>query len=358
MYHAVTRVDGRLVREPVGHNRKNAERALTKIQGQVDEDNYEPPRPVTFGQWADTFLESLRRRPTTKATYAVTLTYARAVFGIKKIRKLRASDVRAFLEHVERSNRSREKPRDVSSATLAKHLRQLAVCLEAAKVEGLIAENPVQQLHSSAKPKADERPPSYFTDDELPRLWPELFLREPYLYAAKLAATTGMRFGEIAGLRLADIDLLNGELQLRRQWTAGEEVDTTKGGKPRTIDLVPAASTILGTWLHAERRGIEAGLLFERESGGHLSNDEARDLLYAAMKRAGIPRVGDAGGKCDWHSFRHTFARIALENGALIQWVQGQLGHSSSKLTTDLYGRWSREAQKREAKRLDNAFAV
>ena len=357
MYHVVSRVDGRLVRDAVGRNRKVAERALTKVQHEIDEDVYEPPRPVTFDEWADTFLASLRRRETTSDTYASTFKYAREVFGQRRLRKLTAADVRAFMAHIEGVYRERHpKRKTISDATLSKHLRHLATCLEAARVEGLISENPVRRLPSSAKPKPRTKDASYFTDDELARLWPELSEREPYLYAAKLAATTGMRFGEIAGLRLADVQMLHDEIQLQRQWTAGKEVDTTKGGKPRTVDLVPGAVGVLEAWL--ERRGIEEGLLFEREVGGHLSNEEARGLLYGAMKRAGIPRVGEAGGTRDWHSFRHTFARIALESGALIQWVQGQLGHSSTKLTTDLYGRWSREAQKREAKRLDGAFAI
>jgi len=357
MYHVVSRVDGRLVREPVGHNRKAAERALTKIQAQIDEDAYEAPLPVKFEEWADTFLASLRGRSTTGDAYASSLRYACAVFGEKKIRKLTAADLRRLMSHIEEVYRERHPRRGtISGSTLAKHLRHVSACLEAARVEGLITENPVRRLHSSVRPKTHERAPSYFTDEELARIWPELAHREVYLYAAKLATTTGMRFGEIAGLRLSDVRLLEGEIQLRRQWTAGAEVDTTKGGKPRVIDLVPAARTILEQWLHV--RGIDEGRLFEREVGGHLSNDEARDLLYAAMKRAGIPRIGESGGKRDWHSFRHTFARIALENGALIQWVQGQLGHSSTRLTTDLYGRWSRAAQKREAARLKGAFAV
>jgi integrase len=354
LYYSVTRVDGKLVREPIGHNRRNAERELTKVQAAVNEDTYEPPSPVTFDQWADQFLAGLRRRPTTHRQYAVTLNYARAVFGPKKLRKLTAADVRALLEHVEEANRKRK--RKTSQATLAKHLRQLSTCLEAARVEGLLPVNPVRRMHSSSKPKAATKPPSYFTDDELPRLWPELAHREPYLFAAKLAVTTGMRFGEVSGLHLSDLHLLDGEIHLRRQWTAGAEVDTTKSGKPRTVDLVPQAQQVLADWLRV--RGPDEGLLFEREVGGNLDNDEGRDLLYAAMKRAGIARVGEQGGKRDWHSLRHTFARVVLENGALVQWVQGQLGHSSAKLTTDLYGRWSRSAQKREAEAQAGVFPV
>ena len=113
---------------------------------------------------------------------------------------------------------------------------------------------------------------------------------------------------------------------------------------------------MLEEWLTI--RGFEPGLVFERETGGYIDNAEARKVLYRAMKAAGVPRVGEQGGSRDWHSLRHTYARRALERGALIQWVQSQLGHSSSQLTTETYGRWSRTAQKREAENLVDTFTV
>jgi integrase len=354
LYHTVTRVDGKLVRTSIGHVRKNAERELTKVQAAVDADTYEAPSTMTFAEFADEWLPGVRRRETTKANYAVTLRYARATFGEKRLRKVTAADVQAMLEHVEREAERRH--RTVTDGTLAKHLRQLSVCFEAARRRGLIAVNPVSRMDVSSKPRAAKSAPSYFTDAELQRLWPELAHRAPYLHVAKLAVTTGMRFGELAGLRLADVSLLEGHLRLSRQFTAGAEVETTKGGRARTIDLTPQARQVLGDWLKV--RGPEDGLLFEREQGGHLDNDEARDLLYAAMKRAGIPRVGEQGGERDFHSTRHTFARITLENGALIAWVSQQLGHSTIVLTVNTYGHWSREAQKREADRLEAVFPV
>jgi integrase len=355
MYHVVTRSAGRLVRESVGHNRRLAERRLRAVQVAVDEDRYEPPSNTTVEGFASEWLAALRRRRTTRKQYATTLAYARAVFGNKPLRKLTTADVLEFMQHIERENARRR--RNVTETTLAKHLRQLSVFLEAAKRRGLLTDNPISRLDKSSKPKQQRRRPSYFTDAELACLWPELAERVVYLYAKKLAVTTGMRFGEIAGLRLGDVSLSVREIQLERQFTEGEEVARPKDREPRTVDLVPEAVTVLEEWLRV-RGPFEEGLLFERETGGHLANDEARDLLYAAMKRAGVPRVGERGGRRDWHSFRHTFARIALEHGAELTWVQKQLGHSSITLTRDTYGHWSRRAEKLEAKRLEGVFTL
>jgi hypothetical protein len=54
-----------------------------------------------------------------------------------------------------------------------------------------------------------------------------------------------------------------------------------------------------------------------------------RGVLYPAMERAGIDRVAPTGEKRTFHSFRHTYARCALQSGADIFWLQRQMGHSS-----------------------------
>jgi hypothetical protein len=96
MYHVVTRSGRRLVREAVGHNRKEAERRLRAIQVEIDQASYAPPENVAFSGWADRWLAALRREETSRRTYRSSLAYAKQVFGTKPLRKLTASDVRAF----------------------------------------------------------------------------------------------------------------------------------------------------------------------------------------------------------------------------------------------------------------------
>ena len=133
-------------------------------------------------------------------------------------------------------------------------------------------------------------------------------------------------------------------------------ITSPKSNEPRTVDLTPQAAALLEGWLVAS--GGE-GLVFEREDGGHLdSHYLTARVLYPALERAGVPRIGERGRKRDFHSFRHTFARIALEHGAEITWVQRQLGHSSITLTVDTYGSWARSAEKAQAERLGAAFPV
>jgi integrase len=362
----VFRHDGKLVREPVGHNRREAGRALDARRGDVARRTYRVIDDITFDDWADKWLAGLTGKRNTARVYATTLDYGKKAFGRSKVRDLRAADVRRFLDVIRDTNKARTRqtkdgvkpaPRETSPATLAKHLRQLGACLEAAIAEGYATENPVRKLHKTARPKVQKPKPAYYTNDELKRLWPELAERPVYLALCKFAVTTGMRFGELAGLRWSNVDLLNREVHVARTFTAGIGEDTPKSGEPRTVDLTPPAAMVLEGWYVDS--GTGDGLVFEREWGGHILADYVGQfVLYPALERAGIPRVGERGRKRDFHSFRHTFARIALEKGAEITWVQRQLGHSSITLTVDTYGGWARTAEKREAKKLAKAFPV
>lgn len=357
LHHVVSRHQGRLVREPVGHNRKEAERALDARRGDIARRKYRIVENIRFADWADRWIASLRtagRKENTVRNYETTLEYAKRTFGSSSVRDLGPSDITRLLDAIAKEPRTRK---TVTQSTLAKHLRQLGSCLSAAVAEGYAEDNPVTRLHSTRRPNVPRSAATYFTDDELRRLWPELAEHAFFLYLCKIAVATGMRAGELSALRWSDVSLLTNEVKVSRTYVARIGETPTKSGKPRTIDLSPQAAELFREWYAASDGGD--GLVFERETGGHLDTSFLlRPLLYSAMRRAGIQREGEHGRDRVFHSFRHTFARIALENGAEITWVKEQLGHASITLTVDTYGAWARVAQKRQAKRLKGAFPV
>jgi len=79
-------------------------------------------------------------------------------------------------------------------------------------------------------------------------------------------------------------------------------------------------------------------------------------LSLGPVQGAGIPRVGPTLEKRTFHSFRHTFAKRALESGAQITWLSRHLGHSTLKVTTD--GHWERAERKLQAAKMEGAFPV
>ena len=80
------------------------------IEVRVDQDVYEPADNVTFAEWCDSWLSGLRRKETTRRSYRPSLEYGKQAIGQKPLRKVTTSDVRAFLEHIERVHKSRKHP--------------------------------------------------------------------------------------------------------------------------------------------------------------------------------------------------------------------------------------------------------
>ena len=360
-YHIAFRVDGKLRWKGVGRNRRIAQRALDIHRGEEAQGKLAQLQPIQFDVWADEWLEGFTGKENTRRVYSDTVTYAKQAFGSKRVHELGEADLRRFLDLIREANQreaTATKPaRRVSEATLARHLRTLGGCLQAAVLADHARDNPVKKLHKAHRPRPPKTRPSYFTNDELPRLWSELADRPVYLAFCKLAVSTGMRCGELAALRWSDVDFLNKELHVSKSWTRAGGETSTKSGEPRTIDLTPQALEVLELWYRGNAG--HDGLVFEREEGGHIGCDYLlRQILYPALERAGVPRVGERGRARTFHSFRHTFARIALESGAPIDWVRRQLGHSTITLTVDVYGEWGRQAQKREAEKLGGAFPV
>jgi integrase len=360
-YYIAHRVGGKLKRDRLGPlTRKDAQRALDALRGDVARRRYRALEEIAFDVYADRWLDGFTGKANSKRVYSTTIDYAKTVFGRTKVRDLDSSDVRRFLDHIRETNRrppTETRPaHEASAATLAKHLRQLGAAFEAAISEGYAERNPVRELHRTARPKVAKSRPAYYTDEELSRLWPELAERPVYAALCKVAVLTGLRFGELAALTWADVDLLTRELHVRQTYTQGIGLTPPKSNEARTIDLTPQAAAVLEAWL---TESGDDGLVFEREEGGHLDPSyTTRGVLYKALERAGIPRLGERGRERNFHSFRHTFARIALEHGAEISWVKEQLGHSSIQLTVDTYGTWARSAAKAQAEKLGAAFPV
>ena len=121
-----------------------------------------------------------------------------------------------------------------------------------------------------------------------------------------------------------------------------------------TTDLIDS----LGSWWGELGRPNDEVLVLPGD-GDFISPFSLLGQLRAAMKRAAVPRYHQTTGTSrNWHSLRHSYARIVLEAGADIYWLQKQLGHADLQTTIGKYGHFSQQARKREAERLEGAFVI
>ena len=368
-YYVVATSSERGGRRSVGKNLQVAKRELTATQASQDKHEWHPEDVRLFSDWADEWFASLRRpNANTLRSYVSTLDYAKDCFGSKQLRKITVKDIQACLasmtREVTRDGKTITEP--ISTSTQAKHLRVLSAVFKVAVRQGLISKNPVDSLDVSQRPRAERTEAPYFTDEELPVLLAAIPDYDRPL--VKLALLTGMRLGELLALRWSHVDLLNGTIHVRVAYADGLGVGTPKSQRSiREVELTGAAVAVLQELLQAQGVQDDDVLLFPplapTPDGYRRGYDVPKRVLYPAMVKAGIPRTGEhltppTKASRTFHSLRHTYARVALENGVELSWLSRQMGHSSTAVTDTRYGHLSKSARKREVAKLEGAWSL
>jgi integrase len=344
--------DGKPVKGPRVRDRQVADRALRKLQVEIDEgrvDSGRRAKPLpTFGEWSDTYVdEILPGRGSSDSTvkaYRATLGYALPVLRPLELDLIDPSAIRRVVEAIKSSGSS--------DATLAKHLRHLGAVFHAAEDEfgeGRFRSPLTRKYIKSLKLRVPKGNPPY-TDLELAALWAkmETLEYEPvYLNVCKASVVTGARQGELIGMNWGDLDLLRGKLEIR--------AEIAKDAEARTVSLIPPAVALLEAW--AAEQGVQpddAPLFQAPRSKDRLNGQYLTKLVNKAIGEAKLPKVGEGGRKRKpFHAFRATYTRLCRERGLDPQWVQDQLGHSDPRLTLDVYGKWSDTAIAAEAAKVE-----
>lgn len=157
-----------------------------------------------------------------------------------------------------------------------------------------------------------------------------------------LLASTGMRRGEVLGLRWADIDFGGGQLAIRQTLITADLI--TLFGEPksrRSRRVVALDATTLDALQRHRRTQLEErmalgpaypdqDLVFTRADGRPYEPDEFSREFDRKQRRLGVPRIR-------LHDLRHTWATLALQSGIHPKVVSERLGHSTIAITLDTY---------------------
>ena len=155
--------------------------------------------------------------------------------------------------------------------------------------------------------------------------------REPVRTMFLLAVLTGLRIGEVIGLRWRDIDLDSGQLRVEQACYRGHLGSPKTQGSKRCLPLPLGLVEML---VHYHRRCLCIGpddLLFQSCSGKPLSDT---NLLHRHLKPAGH-QIGAPW--LNWHTLRRTHATLLQSAGGSLKDAQAQLGHSKLSTTLEIY---------------------
>ena len=242
---------------------------------------------------------------------------------------------------------SKHQEKGLSAKTVRNIHQIIASAMKLAKEQRLIATDPTE---GCALPKLEHKEMQTLPVEQLAS-----FLREAKesgvfeLYYAELA--TGLRRGELLGLKWEDIDFEHGSLRVKRQIARinGEIVEAPLKTK-NAYRTLPLADDTIQVLKQQRKKVGSSPWVFPSPTGGPISPDSVLHMLHRVLKRAGLPRVR-------FHDLRHTFATLALQNGVDIKTVSGMLGHFSAGFTLDTYAHVTTAAQKEAAKTMGKVLA-
>ncbi len=309
----------------------------------------------TVGRWMDVWFENyakIKVRPSSYKTYKGYIeNHIKPSIGKIPLSKLTTLEVQALYRKLLTSGRverteSKQQPKGLSAKTVRNINQVISSAMELAKSQKLILSNPTD---GCALPKVEHKEMKTLTADQLAAFFREAKNSGMFeMYYLELA--TGLRRGELLGLKRGDINLETGAIQIKRQVARidGEVVEAPLKTKNsyRTLSIGADAVEIL-----KEQRSKVAGeYVFPSSNGGPISPDSVLHMLHRVLERAGLPKIR-------FHDLRHTFSTLVLQNGVDIKTVSGMLGHYSAGFTLDTYAHVTTAAQKEAAKTMGSLLS-
>jgi integrase len=318
--------------------RADAQRELDRLRVAVRDQTFVAPARQTFGDFLDEWLETITAtvQPSTLASYRRNVrVHVKPALGGVQLQKLDAAHL----------NRAYVSLRDRLSVRTVRYIHTINHrALRDAVKWGRLVRNPADAADPPRAKDAKHAAPEMRTWDAATlgtflKLVEKSRYRVPWL----VLATTGMRRGEVLGLRWRDIDLDAGRLTIRQTITLVDHkiviAPRTKTGNGRAIDLDAATVAELRAHRAWQARellllGIRADadtLVFSLTDGRSYNPDRfSREFDRALERHPDVPRIR-------LHDLRHTWATLALVAGVPVKVVSERLGHATTAITLDIY---------------------
>lgn len=151
------------------------------------------------------------------------------------------------------------------------------------------------------------------------------------------------------GLKWDDIDWIAGQVHIKCTFNHGRFYEPKTKTSKRKIDLAPQLISQLKEWQLACPPN-ELDLIFPNGEGKPMdANNLVKTEFLPSLKKAKIPKIR-------FHDLRHTYASLLIDQGESPKYIQTQIGHSSIKVTYDIYGHLIDDANPEAATRLGNAI--
>ena len=330
-----------------GKTQKEALKLLhTAIETYRDVDLTEDSR-MTLGEWLDKWLDEYMiftvRESTLDSYRGMVKNQVKRFIGNKPLSALTTSEVQKFYNKIKKEGRVREHP--IHGKTLADSMvrgvhMMLHEALDMAVKERLIVKNPT---NGTTIPKCNYPEKQVLGDSQLDtfldaiKAYPEW---TDFFYAEVM---TGLRRGEICGLKWSDVNFVDGKLRVKRSVSVkkggGIQIGQTKTDTGMRVIVLPPS--VLDMLRRRKAEALSEWIFYKLTSPCEpMSPDAAYRKLKVILKNAELPLIR-------FHDLRHTFATHATDGGVDPKTLSGILGHTNASFTLDTYTHVTADMQKK-----------
>jgi integrase len=338
--------------------KKQAELEMRRIQHEIDNGVFTQPSKLTVGAFLERWLNDYAKTNTSAKTqerYAQLIGRNTVpVLGSVLLDKLTPLQIQGFYTHLLESGRLDGKG-GLSAKTVVQIHRILREALKHAVRWRELSTNPADAVEPPRPKRVDV---SVFDDEQVVKLV-EAVTGTPLYLPVVLGITTGMRRGEILGLRWQDVDLKAGTLAVRQsleETKAGLAFKEPKTPKSRRVVALPdfTVQALVKHKAAQAQQKLQSDRDAYREHGLVIAWPDGKPFRphYITL---GFARVAKSLGlpSTRFHDLRHTHASQLMHEGEHPKVVSERLGHSTVGITLDRYSHLLPGMQEEAARRID-----
>lgn len=348
-------------------NRKRMQVALDKIQAEImlGQFNYRETFPnsrmlkkldasaeviknvhtqvPTFNEFAELWLDESKvqwRKSHTVSVFQIVEGRVIPFFNNIRINEITKQQVLAFRTHV--CNVKKKDGKGLSPSTVNRHMKLLrAILLEAADRYGFTS--PYGNIKPLKVPKKDIKP---FTPDEIALLLDNC--REDFYEYYVIRFFTGMRTGEVDGLKWKYVDFINRRILIRETIVRGEVEYTKNDYSQREIQM---SQPVFDAFVSMKARTGDFEYVFVNNAGVPLSHSNVtKRVWYPLLKLTGLEKRNPGQS-------RHTAATLWLSSGENPEWIARQMGHANTEMLFRVYSRYVPNLTRRDGSEAERMFS-
>ena len=341
--------------------KRDAERRQAELVHEVNSGAYVAPSHLTLGQYLERWLthSATQVRPKTHERYAeIANVHLVPALGHVSLDKLKPMQIQSYYDEALSTGRRRD-GKGLSPQTVLHHHRVLKGALRQAVLWQLLSRNPADAV---VPPRPEVAKVRVLTEEETATLLASI--RTSVLYPpTALALATGMRRGEVLGLRWAEVDFDEGKLRVVAtlgQTKAGVSFGEPKTAKSRRVVALPR-SVVETLRAHKAKQAkarlllgsayMDHGLVFPLPDGRPWEPDRFTESFLSFADKHGFEGLR-------FHDLRHTHATQLLRGGLHPKVVSERLGHSNIGITLNTYSHVLPDMQQEAAIAIDKVLRV